>query len=92
MPVSNKISAMLHNTGTIRLREHNGKTERTAPALAQCRPDRCPNSCITNRHRPLWAKAIADGEALLKTNRLSPLQREAISDDIKRYRDVVRKL
>ena len=70
----------------------NGKTERTAPALAQCRPDRCPNSCITNRHRPLWAKAIADGEALLKTNRLSPLQREAISDDIKRYRDVVRKL
>ena len=70
----------------------NGKTERTTPALAQCRPDRCPNSCITNRHRPLWERAIADGEELLKTKRLSPLQRGVISDDIKRYRGVVRKL
>ena len=25
----------------------NGNTERSAPATAQCRPDRCPNSCIT---------------------------------------------
>lgn len=25
----------------------NGKSDRGAPAMAQCRPDRCPNSCIT---------------------------------------------
>ena len=69
----------------------NGKTDATMPAMAQCRPDKCPNSCIASRHRPLWAKAIADGENLLKTKRLSPLQREAIASDISRYRAVLRR-
>ncbi len=64
----------------------NGKLDHSRPAMAQCRPDRCPNSCITSRHRPLWAKAIADAEELLKTKRLSPLQREAIESDIARCR------
>jgi hypothetical protein len=43
----------------------NGKTETATPTMAQCRPDRFPNSCIASHHRPLWAKAIADGEELL---------------------------
>jgi hypothetical protein len=43
-----------------------GKTETATPAMAQRRPDRCPNSCITSRHRPMWAKAIAEGEDLLR--------------------------
>lgn len=68
----------------------NGKTEAATPTVAQCRPDRCPNSCITSRHRPLWAKSIADGEELLRTKRLSPLQREAIEADIARYRKAIR--
>ena len=68
----------------------NGKTDHSRPAMAQCRPDRCPNSCITDRHRPLWAKAITDGEELLKTRRLSPLQREAIDADITKYRKAIR--
>jgi hypothetical protein len=67
-----------------------GKTDTAKPAMAQCRPDRCPNSCIASHHRPLWAKAITDGEALLKTKRLSPLQREAIKLDVNRYRRVLR--
>ena len=67
----------------------NGKADDSRPAMAQCRPDRCPNSCITSRHRPLWAKAIADGEELLKTKRLSPLQRQAVEVDIVRYRHAV---
>ena len=67
----------------------NGKTEAATPAMAQCRPDR-PNPCITSRHRPLWAKAIADGEDLLKTKRLSDLQREAIERDIARCRAAIR--
>jgi hypothetical protein len=46
-----------------------GKTEAAVPAMAQCRPDRCPNSCIASRHRPLSAKAIADGEVDLKRYR-----------------------
>jgi hypothetical protein len=69
----------------------NGKTEATAPAMAQCRPDRCPNSCIASHHRPLWASAIADGEELLRTRRLSPLQRDAIEKDLSRYRKVLQK-
>jgi hypothetical protein len=68
----------------------NGKTEAAMPAMARCRPDRCPNSCITSHHRPLWAKAITDGEELLKSKRLSPLQREAIEADLARYRKVLR--
>jgi len=38
----------------------------------------------------LWAKAIADGEELLRTRRLSPLHREAIEVDLKRYRKVLK--
>jgi hypothetical protein len=68
----------------------NGKTDVATPAMAQCRPDRCPNSCIAGHHRPLWAKAITDGEDLLKVRRLSPLQRQAIELDLKRYRSVLR--
>jgi hypothetical protein len=58
------------------------------PVMAQCRPDRCPNSCIASHHRPVWAKAIADGEELLRTKRLSLLQRQAIEVDLNRYRKV----
>ncbi len=67
----------------------NGRTERNVPAMAQCRPDRCPNSCITSRHRPLWTKAIADSEELLKTKQLTPLQRLVIEQDVARYRKVI---
>jgi hypothetical protein len=67
----------------------NGKTETATPAMAQCRPDRCPNSCVANHHRSSWAKAIADGEELLRIGQLSPLQREAIEVDLKRYRKVL---
>lgn len=66
----------------------NGKTEAASPAMAQCRPDRCPNSCIASHHRPLWANAIMEGEELLRTKRLSPLQRVAIEIDINRYRKI----
>ena len=68
----------------------NGKTDRATPAMAQCQPDRCPNSCITSRHRPVWEQAIADAEVLLKTKRLSPLQRQAIEGDLARYRKTLR--
>ena len=68
----------------------NGKTDHGRPAMAQCRPDRCPNSCIASHHRPLWAKAIAAGEELLKAKYLTAPQRDAIGNDIRRYRTVLR--
>jgi hypothetical protein len=69
----------------------NGNAERSSPAMAQCRPDKCPNSCITGKHRTQWEKAIADGETLLRTKRISPLQRTAIEQDVRRYRAAIRR-
>jgi len=69
----------------------SANVDRSTPAMAQCRPDRCPNSCIASRHRTMWAKAVADGETLLKTKRLSPLQKLAIENDAGRYRSVIRR-
>jgi integrase len=68
----------------------NGKTQAATPAMAQCQPDRCPNSCISNQHRPIWLKAIADGDVLLERKGLSPNQRTAIENDIRRYRSAIR--
>jgi hypothetical protein len=56
------------------------------PAMAQCRPDRCPNSCIATRHRPLWAKAITDGEELLRVKAAIGTPTLTIELDLRRYR------
>ncbi|CAH1663454.1 hypothetical protein ACVW1C_008353 [Bradyrhizobium sp. USDA 4011] len=63
--------------------------ERTAPALSRCSPDRCPNACLTARHREPWQASIAEGEGLLADRRLSPLQREAIARDNERKRRLI---
>jgi integrase len=67
----------------------NGKTERSAPAMAHCHPDRCPNSCIADHHRPVWAQAAEDAKLLLRENRLSELQRVALRGDIERIEAVL---
>ena len=67
----------------------NGKTERSAPAMAQCRPDRCPNSCITSRHQPVWAQAAEDARMLLREKRLSELQRTALRRNLERIATVL---
>ena len=64
-------------------------SERAAPALSRCSPDRCPNACLTARHREPWQASIADGEALLADRRLSPLQRAAITRDNERKRRLI---
>ncbi|MCR5860618.1 hypothetical protein [Mesorhizobium sp. J428] len=63
--------------------------EQTAPALSRCSPDRCPNACLTDRHREPWQASIAEGEALLADRRLSPLQRTAILADNERKRRLI---
>ncbi|MCZ8546390.1 hypothetical protein OOJ09_19555 [Mesorhizobium qingshengii] len=63
--------------------------DHTAPALSQCRPDRCPNACITRSHLPLWQASIADAERLLADRRLSRLQRIALERDIERMRRLI---
>jgi hypothetical protein len=68
----------------------SGKTDRSAPAMAQCRPDRCPNSCITSRHRPIWRKAVEDVCGLLSQKRLPAPQRLALEQELARLKTVLR--
>lgn len=71
------------------LDQDNDHLDRSVPALAQCRPDRCPNACIVRRHLPPWQAAIADAERLLADHRLSALQRTALTSDIERMRRLI---
>jgi hypothetical protein len=64
-------------------------SDRSVPALSHCRPDRCPNACVTRRHLAPWQMSIAKGEQMLRMKRLSPLQRQIIADDNERKRQLV---
>jgi integrase len=64
-------------------------TDRSAPALSHCRPDRCPNACVTRRHLAPWQMSIAEGDEMLRTKRLSSLQRQVIVDDNKHKRQLI---
>lgn len=59
------------------------------PLTALCQPTRCPNACITSRHRPAWSRSADDARALLKEKRLSPLQRTALAQDLERIEGVM---
>lgn len=63
--------------------------ERQAPLTALCEPTRCPNACITERHRPAWTRAAADAEAMLQEKRLAEPQRVALRQDLRRFRAVL---
>jgi len=59
------------------------------PLTALCQPTRCPNACITSRHRPAWARSADDARALLKEKRLSPLQRTTLKQDLERIEGIL---
>lgn len=79
----------LFNTATALCLRDPSDAERTAPALSRCSPDRCPNACLTARHREPWQVSIAEGEALLEHRHLSPLQRVAVTRDNERKRRLI---
>jgi hypothetical protein len=56
----------------------------TAPLTALCQPTRCPNACITPKHRPAWARARQEAKSFLSEKRLSPLQRATLDQDLAR--------
>jgi hypothetical protein len=68
----------------------NGKAQRNAPAMAHCHPDRCPNSCVTSRHRPAWQRAADEVRTLLQGKRLPELQRAALQQELTRLNTVLR--
>ena len=55
-----------------------------APLTALCQPTRCPNACITARHRPAWVRAASDARELLREKRLPEPQRVALQRDLER--------
>lgn len=69
--------------------DKRGMEQRTDPLLSQCAPDRCPNSCITLRHLPVWEASIAEADTLLQDKRLPRLQREALRRDNERKRKLI---
>jgi integrase len=59
------------------------------PLIAQCHPDRCPNSCITERHLPAWEQALATAKEHLSQRRLPVLQRTVIEQQIADFSRVI---
>ena len=59
------------------------------PALSLCQPDRCPNACVTDRHRPQWESSIRQVEEMLKFKGLSVLQREALESEVVRIKKLL---
>jgi hypothetical protein len=69
--------------------KHTSAPNRSAPLVALCEPTRCPNACITARHRPVWARAADDARILLREKRLSELQRVALRRDLDRIEAIL---
>lgn len=59
------------------------------PLTALCQPTRCPNACITARHRQAWAHSADKARMLLKEKRLSPLQRTTLRQDLERIEGIL---
>jgi len=59
------------------------------PLPTLCQPTRCPNACITARHRPAWARSANECRAFLKEKRLSSPQRAALQKDLERIETVL---
>jgi hypothetical protein len=62
---------------------------RTTPLIALCEPTRCPNACLTQRHRPAWERAAADAALLLREKRLPALQRVVLLRELARVQAVL---
>lgn len=62
---------------------------RDTPVMSFCHPDRCPNSCISKKHKPIWEAAIIDVEALRRTSKLSVPQRVALEQEAKRMKRAI---
>ncbi len=69
--------------------KHAEEPDRSAPFVALCEPTHCPNACITERHKPVWAQAADDARTLLREKRLSALQRSALRRDLDRIEAIL---
>ena len=63
--------------------------DRATPLIALCEPTRCPNACLTQRHRPAWQRAAADAAVLLREKRLPEPQRLVLQQELVRVQAVL---
>ncbi|MFE2998037.1 hypothetical protein ACFXG4_23870 [Nocardia sp. NPDC059246] len=64
-------------------RHHRADSPESAgPIINHCQSALCRNSCVTTRHEPAIRQVIADAEQLLAIQRLSPIQRAALHNQI----------
>jgi hypothetical protein len=63
--------------------------DRATPLIALCAPTRCPNACITQRHRPAWERASVDAAQLLREKRLPEPQRVVLQQELARVEAVL---
>ncbi|HEV7335849.1 MAG TPA: integrase [Bosea sp. (in: a-proteobacteria)] len=65
------------------------QTDRKAPVLSHCSPERCPNSCLSRRHLPPWEASIEEGDILLRDPKLTANQRKALEIEQARKRALI---
>lgn len=63
--------------------------EPTQPLTTLCEPTRCPNACITARHRPAWERAAVDASTHLHERHISKIQRHALQSELERLSAVI---
>ncbi len=63
--------------------------DQAAPMISLCEPSRCPNACITTRHRPARVDAAENARTIFKEKRLTELQRLAVGEDLRRIERIL---
>ncbi|WP_298280450.1 integrase [uncultured Bradyrhizobium sp.] len=63
-----------------------------APMISMCEPGRCPNACITERHRPAWQRGLHEARSLLREKRLPEPQRVTLQAEITRIEAILAQL
>ena len=76
--------------GTAMCLKQASRLQSSTPMPALCQPTRCPNACITAKHRPAWARSADEVRILLKEKRLPSLQRKILEQELERLNDVLR--
>lgn len=66
------------------------KKQKEHPLLNACRPDYCPNSCITNKHLPAWSNQIKDAEAMLKSPKATEIQKISLKSVLIELRNAIK--
>lgn len=63
--------------------------DQSGPMISMCEPQRCPNACIAERHRPYWLRGADEARALLREKRLPEPQRVTLEAEVARVERVL---